>query len=314
MYDHGLPALFAVFVWWFSTGAIIYLNHLPRHTLRWSMGGATVLCALCLYGLAETAGDDGVSAVYLAFVFGLLAWGWHELSFFMGYVTGPRRTACPVGLRGWRRFVCAMQAVLYHELAIAATAVGIVAMTWGQPNQFGTWTFLVLWWMRQNAKLNVFLGVRNLSEEFVPDHLGYLKSFMARKPMNLLFPVSVTVSTVIAVILVDRAVDPAASAFQAVGYTFLSVLMVLAILEHWFMVLPLPAAALWHWGLSSRRGRDRTGSDTTSGAGRTAPSQTIGDAARGPVLQATGAVTQTRQDHIRPTAAVRFAAAATGME
>ena len=28
--------------------------------------------------------------------------------------------------------------------------------------------------------------------------------------------------------------------------------MALAILEHWFLVLPLPAAALWNWGLKSR--------------------------------------------------------------
>ena len=38
----------------------------------------------------------------------------------------------------------------------------------------------------------MFLGVPNLTEEFLPEHLHYLKSFLSRKPMNLLFPVSVT--------------------------------------------------------------------------------------------------------------------------
>jgi hypothetical protein len=28
--------------------------------------------------------------------------------------------------------------------------------------------------------------------------------------------------------------------------------MALAVLEHWFMVLPLPFEALWRWGLRSR--------------------------------------------------------------
>ena len=34
--------------------------------------------------------------------------------------------------------------------------------------------------MRQSAKLNVFLGVRNLSEEFLPQHLHYLQSYFTR--------------------------------------------------------------------------------------------------------------------------------------
>ena len=38
----------------------------------------------------------------------------------------------------------------------------------------------------------------NLTEEFLPEHLQYLKSFLARKPMNLLFPVSVTGGTIVA--------------------------------------------------------------------------------------------------------------------
>jgi Protein of unknown function (DUF3623) len=116
----------------------------------------------------------------------------------------------------------------------------------------GTWTFMILWWMHQSATLNVFLGVRNLNEEFLPEHLHFLKSFLTKKPMNLLFPVSVTVSTIIAVTLVEKAVAPGAGAFRAVGFTLLATMMTLAVLEHWFLVLPLPAAALWRWGLASR--------------------------------------------------------------
>ena len=37
---------------------------------------------------------------------------------------------------------------------------------------------MVLWWMHQSAKLNVFFGVRNLNEEFLPEHLEFLKSFL----------------------------------------------------------------------------------------------------------------------------------------
>ena len=247
------PVLFSLFVWWFSTGAIIYLDNLPRRTFRWSMIGATAVLAASLWGLWAGAGDTTVRGACVAFTCGVLAWGWQEISFYMGFVTGPRTEPCPEGCSGWRHFGHAIQTSLWHELAIIASAALVVGLTWHQPNQVGTWTFMVLWWMHQSAKLNVFLGVRNLNEQFLPEHLGFLKSFLTKKPMNLLFPVSITVSTVIATWLVQQAIAPGVSAFTASGYTFLATLMVLAVLEHWFLVLPLPAAAMWSWGLKSRK-------------------------------------------------------------
>ncbi len=247
-----LPALFALFVWWFSTGAIMYLDGLPRRTFKYSMIGATLLLAASLYGLWATRSDTSLAGAYLAFTCGLLAWGWQEISFYMGFVTGPRSAPCPEGCRGWRHFGHAIETSLWHELAIIAAAVAVVALTWHGGNQIGVCTFLVLWWMHQSAKLNVFLGVRNLNEEFLPEHLGFLRSFLTKKSMNLLFPVSITVSTVILVYLIDAAVDPAATSFQKAGFCFVATLMALAILEHWLLMLPLPAAALWGWSLKSR--------------------------------------------------------------
>ena len=252
MSEYAFPTLYALFVWWFSTGAIIYLDGLPQRTFRWSMLGATLVLAISIYGLWTTSSDTTVTGAYLAFTYGLLVWGWQEISFHMGYVTGPRKESCPQHCRGWRHFGHAIQTILYHELAIIASAAVVVWVTWDGANQVGMWTFMVLWGMRQSAKLNVFLGVRNLNEEFLPEHLEYLKGFLTKKPMNLLFPVSVTISTVIAVILFQKAFATGVSDFEAAGFTFLGVLMVLAILEHWFLVLPLPAAALWNWYLKSR--------------------------------------------------------------
>ncbi len=248
-----LPALFALFVWWFSTGLIMYLDGLPPRTFKWSLAGATVLLALSLGGLALTRDTLTLRGAYLAFTFGLLAWGWQEISFYMGFVTGPRRAPCEENCRGWRHFGHAIQTSLWHELAIIASGIAVVALTWHGRNQVGTWTFMVLWWMHQSAKLNVFLGVRNLNEEFLPEHLRFLRSFLTKKSMNLLFPVSITVSTVILVRLVQAATAAGASRFDAAGFCFLATLMALAILEHWLLMLPLPAAALWGWSLRSRR-------------------------------------------------------------
>lgn len=252
MIEYVLPALFALVVWWASTVAIIWLDGLPQKTFKYSMIGATVVFALSLWGLNWSAEDTSVTGAYYAFTFGLLAWGWQEMSFYMGYVTGPRKQPCPENCRGWPHFVHAVQTSLWHELAIIVAAVVVVSLTWGAPNQIGMWTFMVLWWMHQSAKLNVFFGVRNLNEEFLPEHLEFLKGFLNKRSMNLLFPFSVTISTVITVLLFAWAFADGASQFEMAGYTFLGVLMALAILEHWMLVLPMPSGAIWAPGLKSR--------------------------------------------------------------
>ncbi|MCX7891302.1 MAG: putative photosynthetic complex assembly protein PuhE [Burkholderiales bacterium] len=255
MADYALPVAYALFVWWFATGLVLLLDGLPRRTYRWSMLGATALLGAALYGLAATAADATVAGAYVAFTCGVLVWAWQEVAFLTGFLAGPRRTACPRGCDGWRHFGHAIQAILYHELAILAAAAAVVALTWGAPNQVGAWTFLILWVMRQSAKLNLFLGVRNLGLEFLPDHLAYLASFFRQRPMNLLFPVSVTAATWVLALMAERALAPSATPFEVAGLALCGALLGLAILEHWFLVLPLPVAALWQWGLKSRASR-----------------------------------------------------------
>jgi putative photosynthetic complex assembly protein 2 len=245
------PALFALFVWWFSTGVIIYLDGLPRETFKFSMVGASVVFFIALWELGVTSHQTDVHGAYMAFFWGVFAWGWQEISFYMGYVTGTRKDPCPEGCSGWKHFLHAIQTSLWHELAIIASATIVVAATWHAPNRIGMWTFMVLWWMHQSAKLNVFLGVRNLNEEFLPEHLTFLKSFLTKKPMNLLFPVSITVSTAICAVMVQNAAA-ATTPFARSGATFIATMMALAIIEHWFLVVPLPAQKLWSWGLASR--------------------------------------------------------------
>ena len=243
---------YALFVWWFSTAVIILLDNLPRRTFRWSMAAGTVLFAVSLWRLAASAHDTSIAGVYAAFTYAVLAWGWQEMSFFMGFVTGPRRTGARMGATLGQRFADGVAACLYHELAIIATAVVIVLATWNEPNQTGTWTFMVLWIMRQSAKLNVFLGVRNLGERFVPTHLQYLITYMAKRPMNALMPVSIVAGTAVTVALALRIGRPGISPSQAAGYTCLVTMLALAVLEHWMLVLPLPFERLWSWVLNLR--------------------------------------------------------------
>ena len=247
-----LPIVFTLFAWWFSTGVILYLNGLPRHTHPWTMLSATVLLGVALLGLAATRDDTRVSGAYIAFTCTLLVWAWQEVAFLLGYVTGPRRTPCPDGSTGWHRAALALQTLLHHELALIVLGAAVITLTWGGANPTGLATFVIFWVMRQSAKLNVFLGVRNLSEDFLPAHLKYLQTYFRRAPMNALFPISVLASSWFAVLLWQAAHAQGVSAFEATALSLAGTLLSLAILEHWFMVLPLPSQALWHWGLRSR--------------------------------------------------------------
>ncbi len=247
------PLLFTVFVWWFSTGVILYLDGLPGRTFKWTFAGASVVGVLGLCGLAASSAETTVASAYCAFSCALLVWAWQEVAFLLGYVTGPRRVACAANATGWPRVKTAFQTVVHHELALLVLAVGVLVATWNQPNQTGWWTFAVLWAMRQSAKLNVFLGVRNLGENFLPDHLQYLRSYFTRKAMNPLLPVSVAAAGVIVVPIWQAAGATTASGFEATSLALVGSLLSLAILEHLLLVLPLPSEALWKWGLRSRQ-------------------------------------------------------------
>jgi putative photosynthetic complex assembly protein 2 len=113
----------------------------------------------------------------------------------------------------------------------------------------GTWTFLILFACRLSAKLNLFFGTPNFTDSFFPDHLRYLTSYLKKGPMSALFPLSVAAGIALAGMLAWRALSPAAAAFDVTAFSLVFALTALAVIEHAFMVLPLPDAALWRWAL-----------------------------------------------------------------
>jgi len=253
MFEFWLPVVFAIFIWWFATGLVLLLDNLPRTTFRWSLLISSLLAISALVGLAHTAEQATVLGAYCAFTCALLVWGWHELTFLTGSLTGPRKMAFVPNKDGSGRFLQAVAAILWHELAIVACGLLIVAITWGAQNQIGTWTFLVLWIMRISAKLNLYFGVRNLSEEFLPVHLAYMGSYFLKRPMNFLLPLSVIGSSVVLALMLVRAFEPGSPAAVTVGLLLVSTMLAMAILEHLLLVLPLQSTALWKWALRNRK-------------------------------------------------------------
>lgn len=253
MWTQAAPVLYTLFAWWFSTGVILYLVGLPRHTHKWTMAASTLMLGAALLAVARSAGDTSHAGAYAGFTAALAVWAWQEVAFLLGYVTGPRRQPCPAQARGWPRVRLALQTVLHHELALLLLGAVLLGLSWGQPNQAAWITFVILWVMRLSAKLNLFLGVRNLNEHFLPAHLAYLHSYFRHRRMNGLFPLSVLASSVAAVLLWQGALGAGQEAGAEAAALLAATLLSLGLLEHWFMVLPLPSQALWQWGMRSRQ-------------------------------------------------------------
>lgn len=245
MCPYAAPFLATVALWWGSTGLILMLDSRERRTFASTMAAATAVLALALGLIAATAGEATVGSAYVAFACGLVVWGWQLLGFYTGYLSGPNKSACAPGSGAPSRFVQALAASVHHEFASVLGGLALVVLTWGQPNKVALWTYVILWVMHASAKLNLFLGVPNLGADMLPEHLAFLTSFMARKPMNALFPVSVTAGTVVSALLLTEACRSGTNAFDVVGFAMLGSLMGLAVVEHWFLVVPLDGNALW---------------------------------------------------------------------
>ena len=251
--DVVLPILVALGAWWLSTVVIIYRAGMPAASYRRTLGWATVGLLLGAVLIGASRADVSPAGAYLAFVGALAVWAWHEVSYLFGFVSGPRPEECPPDCRGWRRFVLGVKTCIYHELAVIATAAIIAAATWGAPNRVALGTFVILWLMRWSAKLNIFLGVRNLHVEFWPEHLGYLRSFVRQRSMNELFPLSIILATLGIAMLVSAAVAAGPGTMGRTGAVLLATLLSLAMVEHWLLMVRVPDERLWGAGLRSRR-------------------------------------------------------------
>ena len=248
-------AVFAVFVWWFSTGVVFYLHRLEGISDRARLGGSLAVAAAALALAVLSADAVSVFAAFLSFGAGVLLWGCVEFSYYSGYVTGTHSRPCPPGMGPGARFFSALQSSLYHELLVVGVGLGLLALTAGEPNTVASSTYLVLWLMRWSAKLNIFLGVSNLHTDLLPEHLRYLAGYATQQPINLLFPVSVTAATVTGV-LVLHAGAAGPSLFDAAAGALIATLLFLAVLEHWFLVLPVHDSALWNWAIKPRPARN----------------------------------------------------------
>ncbi len=257
MSSYVVPPVYAAFVWWFSTGAVLLLVGLSARFDALRLLAAGALTAAALYGLATSANELSVVSAYTAFTATILLWGAQEIAFLAGWLTGPRAEPCPPDARGLRRLGLALAAILYHELSLLVCGVAVLIATSGGVNPVGLWTFMALWVLRQSSKINLFLGVPVTNDELMPPQVAFLKTYFARQPVGAFFTLSVTLAIAMLAIMIQRMVEVAVTPFEIASLGLVSALFALGIVEHWFMLLPLPALTLWGWGVRSQpRGID----------------------------------------------------------
>ena len=199
------------------------------------------------YGLWASADQGGLFAVYAGFLSAIAVWGWIELAFLCGIITGPNMRPCPKGVAPLERFIRAWGTIAYSEIVLFVSMVVIVVICWSAQNVFGMWTFIVLFFARISAKLNVYLGVPNINIEFLPSPMRHLASHFRVGPVNWFFPLGVLALSLALGCWLERAYAQPLGSANAVGFSLLAALTALAIIEHWAMVLPIPDEKLWRW-------------------------------------------------------------------
>ncbi len=250
---HIVPVMVTIAIWFFATGLIAWLDNRDRTTFPRSLVLGGVAGAGGLLLIIQTSQTVSVSAVYLSFTGALLVWSWHELAFLTGAVAGPRRTPCPDGASGLQRFAHASAAVIHHEIALAVTALLLLAITWDSPNQIGTMVFVLLFALRLSAKFNMFAGVPNASTDILPPHLGYLTSYFGPNRFTWLLAATLVASFALAAWLGSLALAAQPGSAEMVGASLLFALAALGVLEHLFFALPFRDGALWGWALPTRK-------------------------------------------------------------
>ena len=239
--------VFTAMCWWFGTGVILWLDRLPPASFRWSLLGWTMLLILSFKGVYESMREVSVANAYLAFGSVILMWGWHELAFLTGWITGPRKVALTENAQGWQRFKESVQVMLHHELALLINFGILWMMQVDQPNHVALCTYALLWFMRLSAKLNLFFGVPQNGAQYLPPHLVYLASYFRTRLITPWFVMSISAAIGTWCWLVWQAQQGAMAI--TTGWVMLATLLGLAIVEHLIMIFPLPLERLWGWAM-----------------------------------------------------------------
>lgn len=250
MLEFAAPVGVCLLLWWLGTGIVLRLDSLPERTYRLSVVAFTLLVVVVVVGLFTLRNSTTVTSAYLTFTAAIVLWGWLEFLHYSGILLGPGLKRCPDDAPTSKRFMGAVHAMLYHEIAVLLVGIGLMCLLWNSPNKTALYTYLVLWIMRISAELNVFFGVAYLPEEWLPGKLQYLMSYRKTRKLNAFFPVSIIAATAVCLWLFLQLPAKSVDAFGHTSTALTGTLLLLAIVEHWLLVVPTKCVSLWSWAQS----------------------------------------------------------------
>jgi len=242
-----VPAIvIAVSAWWLLTGLALLLVHQSQKVAHRGFLVHSILTLAAWVCVPFNAASNSPIAVAGGFLLGLTIWGWLEISYLLGYVNGPNHEIYSGGSSTWRRFKGALATTIYHEATVVASVAFLAAISIDQPNRTACYTVSVLCLMRWSAKLNLFFGVRAFNDRWLPDHLHYLTSYLRLGKSSLLLPISAILGFLITFQIYELADQSNVASYQ-LSLNLVASLMLLASIEHVFLLFPVNEAALWRW-------------------------------------------------------------------
>ncbi|MEM8749456.1 MAG: putative photosynthetic complex assembly protein PuhE [Pseudomonadota bacterium] len=241
------PILFVIFLWWISTGIVLWLARGRDEQMPVRLLGLTVLAAMGFAAATISAHSQAGSAPYVGFAAALSVWAWIEFTFLTGMITGSRAKPCPEHAGTRQRFWLAFKAIDRHELLLVGAMLALALVTFSGIDQTALWTFATLWVMRISAKLTIFDGVPAFSHDMMPSKIAHLQSYFRVDRIGRVFWISTTVSSLVLVAVLVAFMMGAVPDSMLTTTLILTTLIALAAFEHWMMVLPIRDSALWQW-------------------------------------------------------------------
>lgn len=237
--------------WWLATGLVIAAQRDPATRLA----AAVVSGGLALLGLrlvARSRADATPEGARRALAGAGLLWTWVAVSLYAGWLVGPAPVRPGPDTPVLVEAGLAIHALLWHELG----ALVVLALAWrltrGGPNRAAFHVLAVFWTTTQLAKLNVFVGVANPGERFLPEWLAFVRWYVGDARNTPLLAVSVAVLAGAAWVVARRAAR-ATDPFARWAGAMVACMLALGALEHAFLGISADVP-LWDWFLQARGG------------------------------------------------------------
>jgi putative photosynthetic complex assembly protein 2 len=236
-----VAVIFAIVLWWVSTGAIIVMYRKDAWTYDATVGAYSVVAAMSMVFLVLLRQNTELWAVYASFSAGTLVWGWNLACYYTGFITGPKEPQNDGNLTDAERFRHAMIRSAYHEGLSVLLVACSAGLAWGAANIAGFGCIILFYTLHMLAKLSIYFGVANFTGTWLPAHLQYITAYFG--PMRFhWFSLGGIGAGVVGSIWSVMGVYTATQTHQAVTYAFWALICVAAVLE--LVVLLIPADKL----------------------------------------------------------------------